>query len=123
VAGTARQALGERDRDVHGLLAQDARVALGLELGLAGRECLLHAAAGGADALAGVLAGGRRQGADLAVGERERAAVARVVEAGALELVEVRGGGDGVQRLGDVLLELVLAQRRHLDGIELGVGT
>ena len=56
------------DGDVDALVDEDALVALGLELGLAGRERLADAATGLADALAGLGLGARRQGTDLAVG-------------------------------------------------------
>ena len=59
--------------DVDGLLDQHPLLVLGLEDGLPGGERLVDRAAGLADALAGVLAGLRRQRADLAVGEGERA--------------------------------------------------
>ena len=75
--------------DVDGLLDQDPLVALLLELGLAGLERLVTAPPGLADPLAGVGLGGRRQGADLAVGQRERRAVAGVLEPDLLEGVEV----------------------------------
>ena len=67
---------------------------LGLEHDLAGGERLVDGAAGLADALAGLLAGLRREGADLAVGEGEGRTVARVVDPDLLEGVEVGGGGD-----------------------------
>ena len=55
------------------LLDEHPLLVLGLEDGLPGGEGLVDGAAGLADALAGVLAGLRRQRADLAVGEGERA--------------------------------------------------
>ncbi len=67
-------------RDVDGLLDQHPLLVLGLEHLLAGGERLVDLAAGLADALAGVLAGLRRQRADLAVGERERRTVAGVLD-------------------------------------------
>ena len=69
-------------RDVDGLLDQHPLLVLGLELGLPGGERLVDGAAGLADALAGVLAGLRRQRADLAVGQRQRRPVAGVLDAG-----------------------------------------
>ena len=71
--------------DVDGLLDEHPLLGLDLELGLALRERLVDRAAGLADPLAGVLARLRRQRADLAVGERERRAVAGVLGADPLE--------------------------------------
>ena len=80
---------------------------LGLELGLPGGERLVDGAPGLADALAGVLAGLRRQRADLAVGQRQRRPVAGVVDAHLLELGQVRGPRDGRKGLVAHLLDLV----------------
>ena len=83
-AGGARPAGGAAtgSGDVDRLLDQHPGVALGLELGLARGEGLGDPAAGLADPLARLGLGGRRQRADLAVGEGERAAVARRARAG-----------------------------------------
>ena len=62
---------------------------LGLQLGGTPAERLVDGPAGLADPLAGVLARLRRQGADLAVGQRQRRAVAGVGEPDLLQLVEV----------------------------------
>ena len=80
---------GHAHRDVDGLLDEDALVALGLELGLPRGERLRHLAAGLADPLAGLGLGARRQRADLAVGQRQRALLALVRQPGGLQLVEV----------------------------------
>ena len=56
-------------------------------------------AAGLPDPLARLGPGGRGQRADLAVGQRERAAVAGVLEPGLLERVQVGGGGERRERL------------------------
>ena len=88
VPGAARAAVPGQ-RDVDGLLDQHPLLVLGLEHGLPRGERLADRAAGLADALAGVLAGLRRQRADLAVGQRERRAVAGVVGADLLERGQV----------------------------------
>ena len=76
-----RRAVG-RQGDVDGLLDQHPLLVLGLEHGLPLGERLVDRAAGLADPLAGLLAGLRRQRADLAVGQGQRRAVARVRRAG-----------------------------------------
>ena len=74
-------------------------------------------------ALAGLGLGARRQRADLAVGQGQRAPVALVGDAGGLQLVEVGGGGGGGQRLGDGVLDGLRVERRDLDGVVAGVGS
>ena len=72
-----------RQRDVDGLLDQDPLVALLLELGPAGRPApRLTARRAAADPLAGLGLRGRRQGADLAVGQGQRASGRRRARAG-----------------------------------------
>ena len=93
VPAAAAVAVGGQ-RDVDGLLDQHPLLVLGLELHLPRGEGLVDRTPGLADALAGVLAGLRRQGADLAVGQGQRRAVAGVLEADRLERLEVGGGGD-----------------------------
>ena len=122
VAPAERAAAGGQ-RDVDGLLGEDALVALGLELGLAGGERLRDPAAGLADALAGLGLGARRQRADLAVGQGEGALVALVGAAGGLELVERGRGGGGGERLGDGVVDGLRVERRDLDGVVAGVGS
>ena len=104
-------------RDVDGLLDEDPLVALLLELGLPGGQRLGDGAAGQADALAGLGLGGRRQGADLPVGQRQRRPVAGVLEAGGLERVEVGGLRDRGQRVVAGVLDLVGVQGGHLHGV------
>ena len=95
---------------------------LGLQHLLPGGQRLVDRAAGLAHAHAGLLARLRRQRPDLAVGERERRAVAGVLEADLPEGVEVSGAGDrGQGRLAHGV-DLVGLQRGHLDGVVLGVG-
>ena len=117
-----RRRAGRRQGDVDGLLDQHPLLVLGLEDGLPGGERLVDRAAGLADALAGVLAGLRRQGADLAVGEGERRAVAGVVEPDLLEGVEVGGGGDRGQGRLAHRLDLLGLERGHFDRVVVGVG-
>ena len=117
-----RRRRGRRQRDVDGLLDQHPLLVLGLEHGLPGGERLVDGAAGLADALAGLLARLRRQGADLAVGEGQRRAVAGVVEAHLLEGVEVGGVRDRGERRVAHRLDLVGLERGHLDGVVVGVG-
>ncbi len=62
---------------------------LGLQDLLPGAQGLVDLTPGPADALAGLLAGLRRQRPDLAIGQRERRAVARVLGPDPLELLEV----------------------------------
>ena len=70
-----------RQGDVDGLLDQHPLLVLGLEHRLAAAERLVDRAARLADPLAGLLAGLRRQGADLPVGQRQRRPVAGVLDA------------------------------------------
>ncbi|GAA4963223.1 hypothetical protein GCM10023238_33260 [Streptomyces heliomycini] len=121
VAGAGRDAVVGQ-RDVHGLLDQDARVALGLELGLAGGEALAHGTARLADALAGVGLGVRRQGADLTVGQRQRGGAAGVGDLGLLERVEGVRGGEGGERLVPHALDLFRFQRLDLDRVVRLIG-
>ena len=112
-----------RQRDVDGLLDQHPLLVLGLEHRLPLAERLVDRAAGLADPLAGLLAGLRRQRADLAVGQRQRGAVAGVVDPHLLELGEVGGGRDRSQ--GGVAggLDLLGLQRGDLHGVVVGVGS
>ena len=110
-------------RQVDGLLDEDAPVAVGLELGLAGGQGLGHLSAGLAHALAGLGLRARRQGADLAVGQRERALLPLVGQPGGLELVERAGRGDRLLGVGDGPLDLGRVEGSHLDGVVLLVGS
>ena len=121
VPGALRGAV-PRQRDVDGLLDQHPRLVLGLELGLPGRRAPASTAPRAcADAHAGVLAGLRRQRADLPVRQRQRRAVAGVLGADPLERVEVGGGGDRGEGGLAHRLDLVRLQRGDLDGVVLGV--
>ena len=111
-----------RQRDVDGLLDEDPRLVLLLQDDLPGGERLADRAARLADALAGLLAGLRRQRSDLPVGERQRRAVTGVVVAGLLELVQVPGPLDRGERLVAHPLDLLGLERGHLDRVVLGVG-
>ena len=113
VAGAGRYAVVGQ-RDVHRLLDQHPLVALGLQLGLAGGERLVHGAAGLADELAGRGLGLRGQGADLAVGEGQRGGAAGVGDLGLLERVEGVRGGEGGERLVPHALDLFRFQRLDL---------
>ena len=106
-------------RDVDGFLDEHPGVALGLELGLPRGERAADLAARRADALAGGGAGGRRQRLDLAIGERDRRAVTDVREPGGLQLVQVTGGRERGERVGDVAVQLVGGQGGHLDRVEI----
>ena len=118
----AAAAAGRRQGDVDGLLDQHPLLVLRLEHGLAGGDGLVDGSAGLADALAGLLARLRRQGADLAVGEGEGRTVAGVVEPDLLEGVEVGGGRDRGQRRLTHRLDLVGLERGHFDRVVVGVG-
>jgi hypothetical protein len=122
VPGASGAAVGGQC-DVDGLLDQHPLLVLGLEDDRARGERLVDGAPGLSDALAGLLARLRRQGADLSVGQGERRAVAGVLEANLLELVEVGGRPD--RRDGGVAhrLDLGGAQRRDLDRVVVGVGS
>ena len=87
-----------RQRDVDGLLDQHPLLVLGLQHGLPRGQRLADRAAGLADPLAGLLAGLRRQRADLPVGQRQRRPVAGVLEPDLLERGQVGGRGDRRQR-------------------------
>ncbi len=121
VAGTSRDAV-VRQRDVDVLLDQHAGVPLGLQLGLAGGEGLVHSAAGHADALAGLGLGVRGQGADLAVGEGQRGGRAGVGDLGLVERVEGVRGGEGGERLVPHALDLFRFQRLDLDRVVRLIG-
>ncbi len=118
----ARPAAGRRQGDVDGLLDEHPLLGLGLEVGLAGGERLVDLPPGLADPLAGLLAGLGRQRTDLAVGERQRRPVTRVVDAHLLERRQVAGRRDRGKGLLAHLLDLVGAQRRDLDGVVRRVG-
>ena len=75
MAGAGRAAVPGQ-RDVDRLLDEDPLVAFVLQDGLAGGQRLRDGSPRSADPLAGVCLRGRRQGADLAVGQRERRPVA-----------------------------------------------
>ena len=64
----------------------------------------------------GRAAGGQRT--DLPVGQRDRRPVAGVREPCGLQLVEVRGGGDRVERGADGGVELFWLEGGHLDRVE-----
>ena len=111
-----------RQRDVDPLGREQVFLLGGLDLGGSGREGGVDGAAGLADALAGLLAGLRRQRADLPVRQGQRRPVAGVVEPGLLERVDRVGGRDRSERLVAHPLHLVGTQRRDLDGVVVGVG-
>ena len=73
--------------------------------------------------LAGLGLRARRERADLAVGEGERALVALVGAAHGLELVEARGGGRGGERRGDGVVDDRRVEGGDLDGVVAGVGS
>jgi hypothetical protein len=100
VPGAAGQPV-PRQRDVDPLLGQHPGVALGLQRGLAGLVGLGDRDPGGVDPLAGVGAGGRRQGAELAAGQQHRRAVPEVGRADGGQLLEVAGAGERPLGLGD----------------------
>ena len=108
-------------RDVDGLLDQHPLLVLGLEHGLTGGDGLVDRTTGLTDALTGLLAGLRGQRADLAVGQRQRRAVAGVVDAHLLEGVQVGRGGDRLEGGVPGRLDLLRLERGHLDGVVIGV--
>ncbi len=112
-----------REGDVDGLVEEHPRVVLGLEHRLPLGDGLVHRTAGLAHALARLLARLRGQGADLAVGERQRGAVAGVVDPRLLERVEVGGGGDGGQGRFARGVDLLGLQGADLHGVVVGVGS
>ena len=93
------------------------------QLDLPRRQRLVDRTPGLADALAGVLAGLRRQGPDLPVGQRQRRPVARVVEPDLLEPGQVGRRRDRLERLVARRRHLVGLQRGDLDGVVGRVGT
>ena len=84
-------------------------------------ERLLHGPARLADALAGLLAGLRRQRPDLAVGQGQRRPVAGVLDPDLLQRLEVGGARDRGERGVARGLDLLGLQRGHLHGVEVGV--
>ena len=85
-------------------------------------ERLADRAAGLADALAGLLARLRRQGADLAVGQRQRRPVAGVVEAGLLERRRGRAAAAiAASASSRIAVDLLRLERGDLDRVVLGV--
>ena len=121
MAGTGRTAV-PRQRDVDRLLDEDPLVALVLQDGLASGQCLGDGSPRGADPLAGLGLRGWRQGADLAVGQRQRRPVPGMVEPGPLELVEVTGSRDRCEGSVAGAVDLFGVQRCHLHGVEGLVG-
>ena len=113
VAGARRRAL-DREGDVHRLLRQHARVALGLELRLTGGDRLVDLTAARADELAGLRLVRTGQRADPPVGEGQGAAVPRVLGTDGLQRVEVAGLGDVVEGGLDRGVECRLVER--IDG-------
>jgi hypothetical protein len=107
--------------DVDGLLDQDPLRLLLLEHRLPLDQRLLHRPPGVTDALAGLLAGRRRQGADLAVGQGQRRAVTGVLDPDLLERVEVGGGRYRGERGVARGLDLLGLQGSDLHGVEVGV--
>ncbi len=90
-----------RERDVGGLVDQHPRVAFRFQFLLPRGEGGPDRGARGADALARLGAGGRRQRPDLGVGQRDRRPVAGMGQPGRLQLIEARGAGHGGQRIVD----------------------
>ena len=80
-------------------------------------ERLADRGPGLAHALTSILAGLRRQRADLPVRQRQRRPVAGVLRAHLLELLEVGGGGDRGERGIAHREHLLLLQGCHLDGV------
>ncbi len=76
-----------------------------------------------ADALAGLGLGARRQGADLAVGEGERALLALVRDAHGLEVVEGRRRGDRGERVLHRCVDVRRVERGDLDRVVVRVGS
>ena len=111
----------DRQRHVDPLLDQDAGQLGRLDLGLARLQRLVDRAAGLADAGAGLLAGLRRQGADLPVGQGDRRPVAGVGQPGLLELGHRGRRRKRRQRLGHHGLDVLGVQRRDLNGVVAGV--
>ena len=85
-------------RDVGGLVDQDPAVPLGGELGLPAGHGRVDGGARRTDAAARLGPGGRRQRADLGVGLGDRRPVTGVGQPDRLQLVQVPGARDGLQR-------------------------
>jgi hypothetical protein len=105
-------------RDVNGLLDEDTPVTVGLELSLPFAERLPDGSADSADALPGVRPRGRRQRADLRIGQSQRSSVAGVRDPGRLELSEVSCGRYSSQRIGagivpDLLRSTAMKRGKH----------
>ncbi len=98
VPGAARPAVPGQ-RDVDDLVDEHPLLGLGVELGLASGQCLVDRATRLADPLTDLLACRRGQGADLTVGQCQWRAVARVLGARPLELLEAGRLPDGGERL------------------------
>ena len=114
-APRGRRSVGQRDVDR--LLHEHPLVALGLQLDLAVLKRLPDRRAGHAHPLAGLGLGRRGQRTDLAVGQRQRRAVAGVREADGLQGVEVGGAGDRGEGSGLRRGDRVIGQRAHLDRV------
>ncbi len=112
-----------RERDVDGLFDQHSFVALGLELGLPRLQRSTYGLPGLPHPLARLGLGLRRERADLAVGERERAPVAGVREPGLLQRLEVASGRERRQRRVARPRHLIGMERRDLDRVEAAVGS
>ncbi len=111
-----------RQRDVDLLPGQHVLLLGGLDLGGAGCERVVDRPAGLADALAGLLAGLRRQRTDLPIRQGQGRPITGMGEPDLLQILDRLGGSNRRQRLVTTPLHLVGTQRRDLDGVVVGVG-
>ena len=96
---------------------------LGLEHLLPGGERLVDLAPGAADPLAGLLAGLRRQRADLPVGQRERRPVARVLGPDPLQVLQVGRCSDRGEGRVPGRIDLFRLHGSNLHGVVIGIGS
>ena len=99
------------------LLDQDTGIALDLEFGLTSLERRLDLGPHPADPLAGRRLRRGRQGADLAIGQRERRTIAGMGEPGGLQLVQVGCLGNRLERIVEARLQRVRRKGVRLDRV------
>src|SRR5450631_1158679 len=119
----AKPPAGRRCRDVFGLLDEQPPIALELELVLALGKSPGDPPASHPDPLARLGLGGGGQGADLTVGQGQRAHISLVCQTGALECLEGVSSGKGGQCLGDGCFEGNRVERADLDWVIALVGS
>ena len=110
-----------RKGDIDGLLEQDARITLSLQLSLTRLKRLLDRTPSLADPLAGLRLGRRWQRADLTVGQGQRGPVPRMGKPHFLQLSQVCRAGDRRCGIGNHGVDRGRVKGGDLLGVERGV--